>query len=316
MTILRTLKFNQMKQIVLGMLLVLTTTASTYACDICGCAANAFSVGMLPNSKHHFIGLRSTFRWFESKPAPDGHGYRENSTQFFTTTELFGRYKIGRRFQVQAFIPYVLNQKTDSITTTIQGLGDIVAMGNFVFIDNMDSLNRTVRHSGTVGFGVKAPTGQFFKLGFEEINMLPGTGAVDFIANLNYSVQYKNFGLQNETGFTYKTENKYKYRFGNALSISQLFFYRWDINEDLKIIPQAGINYLHNWKDIKNGVLSEDTFNGGDMFNGQVNVFVLYRNFGVNAQVFIPVHQRLNRGYVNQKTMFRIGINYFLNSKK
>lgn len=299
----------------LGMLFTLITVFS-YACDICGCAANAFSVGMLPNSRHHFAGVRSTFRWFESKPAPDGHGYRGNSSQFFTTTELFGRYKIGKRFQIQAFIPYVFNQKTDSITTNIQGLGDVVALGNFVFIDNMDSLDRNFRHSGTVGLGIKAPTGQFFKLGFEELNMLPGTGSVDVIANLNYSVQYKNFGLQNETGFTYKTQNKYKYRFGNALSISQMIFYRWDINEDLKIIPQAGINYMHNWEDVKNGELSEDTFNGGDVYSGQVNLFVLYRNIGINAQVFIPVSQRLNRGYVTQKAMFRVGVNYFINSKK
>jgi hypothetical protein len=304
-----------MKQIVLGVMFTIVITFS-YACDICGCAANAFSVGMLPNSKHHFVGLRSTFRWFESQPAPDGHGYRGVSSQFFTTTELFGRYKIGKRFQVQAFIPYVFNQKTDSITTNINGLGDVVALGNFVFIDNMDSLNRKIRHSGTVGLGVKAPTGQFFKLGFEEINMLPGTGSVDFIANVNYSIQFGNFGLQNESGFTYKMQNKYNYRFGNALSVSQLFFYRWDLTEDVKIIPQVGINYMHNWKDLKNGELSEDTFNGGDIYNGQINLVLLYRNFGFSGQVFIPVFQRLNHGYVNQKTMLRIGVNYFLNSKK
>lgn len=304
-----------MKQIMLGMLFTVAVTFS-HACDICGCAANAFSVGMLPNSKHHFVGLRTTMRWFESQPAPDGHGYRGISSQFFTSTELFGRYKIGKRFQAQAFIPYVFNQKTDSITTNIQGIGDVVAMGNFVFIDNMDSLGRKVRHSGTIGIGVKAPTGQFFKLGFEEINMLPGTGSVDVLANVNYSVQFNNFGLQNESGFTYKTENKYKYRFGNALSISQLFFYRWEVNEDLKIIPQVGFNFMHNWKDRKNGVLSEDTFNGGNVYNGQVNLFVLYRNLGVNAQVFVPVSQQLNSGYVTQKVMFRFGVNYFINSKK
>lgn len=304
-----------MKHYIVGMLLGMITTTS-HACDICGCAANAFSVGMLPNSKHHFIGVRNTSRWFESQPAPDGHGFRGISTQLFNTTELFGRFKLGKRFHVQAFIPYVYNRKTDSITTPIHGLGDIVAMGNFVFIDNMDSLNRKVRHSGTIGLGVKTPTGQFFKLGFEEINMLPGTGSVDVIANLNYSVQFHNWGLQNESGFTYKTENKYKYRFGNALSISQLFFYRWDVNEDLKIIPQIGLNFMHNWKDRKNGVLSEDTFNGGNMYNGQFNVFLLYRNVGINVQVYIPLAQQLNSGYVTQKTMLRCGVNYFINSKK
>lgn len=304
-----------MKRLIL-VLWLMCLSVYTHACDICGCAANAFSVGMLPNSKHHFIGVRSTFRWFESKPAPDGHGFRENSEQFFMTTELFGRYKIGRRFQVQAFIPYVYNQKTDSIKTGIHGLGDVVALGNFVFVDNMDSLNKKVRHSGTIGLGVKAPTGEFFRLGFEELNMLPGTGSVDFLANLNYSIQFRKFGLQNETGFTYKTANKYKYQFGNALSVSQVFFYRWDVNANLKIIPQIGVNFMHNWKDRKNGELSEDTFNGGNIYNSQFNLFLLYRNIGVNAQVFVPIAQQLNRGYVSQKALFRIGLTYFFESKK
>lgn len=303
-----------MKQIFMGLLFL--TTFPLFACDICGCAASGFSIGMLPNSKHHFLGLRTTMRWFESQPAPDGHGFRGVSSQFFTTTELFGRYKIGRRFQLQAFVPYVMNQKTDSVTTTIHGIGDVVAMGNFVFIDNLDSLGKKVRQSGTIGLGIKSPTGQFFKLGFEEINMLPGTGSFDFIANLNYSVQFNKFGLQNETGFTYKLKNKYNYRFGNALTISQLFFYRIDINENLKFIPQLGVNFSHNWKDLKNGVLSEDTFNGGNMVNAQANLYLIYKNFGINFQVYVPVFQKLNQGYVAQKSMVRVGVNYFINSKK
>lgn len=305
-----------MKKIVLGMMLLIAGTSSSFACDICGCAANAFSVGMLPNSRHHFVGVRSTFRWFESQPAPDGHGYRGISSQFFSTTDLYGRYKIGRRFQVMVFVPYVYNQKTDSVVTPVHGLGDVTAIGNFVFIDNMDSIGQVFRHSGTIGLGVKAPTGKFFKLGFDEVNMLPGTGSVDIIANVNYSVQYRKFGLQNETGFTYKTENKYKYRFGNALSISQVFFYRWDVSSDLKIIPQIGFNFMHNWKDRKNGQLSEDTFNGGNIYNVQVNLFILYKYLGINAQVYIPLTQQLNQGLVSQKAMFRIGINYFFESKK
>lgn len=304
-----------MKRLLMAMLFVITTVIS-FACDICGSASSAFSVGMLPTSKHHFIGLRSTVRWFESQPAPDGHGYRGISSQLFTSSELFGRYKLGKRIQLQGFIPYVINQKTDSVVTTIHGLGDVVVMGNFVFIDNMDSTSKKIRHSGTVGIGVKAPTGKFFKLGFEEINMLPGTGAVDLMANVNYSVQFNKIGLQNETGFTYKTTNKYKYRFGNALSVTQLVYYRVDLNNGLKIIPQLGLNYLHNWKDMKNGILSEDTFNGGNLLNGQVSVFVIYKSWGVSLQVQIPLIQQLNRGYVSQKMMLRCGVNYFISSKK
>lgn len=285
------------------------------ACDVCGCASSAFTVGMLPNSKFHLVGVRTTFRWFESYPSPDGDGFRDNSTQFFTSTDLVGRYRIGKRFQVQAFVPFVHNSKTDSTTTTISGLGDVVVMGNYVFVDNMDSLSRKFRNVGTIGLGVKAPSGQYFKLGFDEVNMMPGSGSTDLIANVNYAFQFRNLGFQNESGFTYKTENKYNYRFGNALSITQVAFYRWKINENTILVPQLGVNYAHNWKDRKNGVYAEDSFNGGSVFNAMANLFVYYKNVGVYGQFFLPIQQNLNENLVNQKAMIRLGINYFIKSK-
>lgn len=305
-----------MKNILVGFALFLCVSHS-HACDICGSASSAFSLGMLPNSKQHFVGLRSTMRWYESEPAPDGHEFRGVSSQFFTSTEIFGRYKISKRFQLQGFVPYVVNQKTDSKTTTINGIGDVMLIGNFVFVDNMDSIQKKVRHSGTIGLGVKAPTGQFFKLGFEEINMLPGTGAVDFIANLNYLFQLQNnIGFQNETSFTYKLTNKYQYRFGNALSISQVIFYRWKINETFSIVPQLGAQWMHNWKDLKNGQLSEDTYNGGSLVNGQASIFFMWKSWGLNIQGQLPIYQQLNRGYVSQLGMVRCAVNYFMNSKR
>lgn len=305
-----------MKQTILICLLFLGGSNHLLACDVCGCATSAFTVGMLPTSKYHLVGARTTFRWFESYPAPDGHGFRDVSTQFFTSTDLFGRYRIGQRFQIQAFIPFVHNQKTDSVTTVIQGLGDIVTLGNYVFVDNMDSLSRKFRHAGTIGLGVKAPSGQFFKLGFDEVNMMPGSGSTDLVANVNYALQYRNVGIQNESGFTYKTENKYKYRFGNALSTTQVVYYRWKVSENVILVPQLGVNFTYNWKDRKNGVYAVDSFNGGSVFNAMANLFVSYKNFSFSGQLFIPMQQNLNENLVNQKAMVRLGINYFLKSKK
>jgi hypothetical protein len=303
-----------MKQTIFVLLLAIGSSTYSLACDVCGCASSAFTVGMMPNSKYHLLGIRSSFRWFESQPSPDGHGYRENSKQFFTSTDILGRFKVGKKFQIQGYVPYVHNTKLDSIKTSIHGLGDIVLLGNYVFVDNMDSLSRKVRHSGTFGLGLKLPTGKFFKLGFDEVNMLPGSGSFDFLANINYAVQFKKIGLQNETSFIYKTENKYKFRFGNAVSISQVLFYQWKINENLFILPQIGLNYNQNWKDRKNGIYTEDSFNGGTIYNAIANLYITRKNLSVNTQFYFPLAQRLNESLVTQHAMFRIGINYFIKS--
>lgn len=285
------------------------------ACDICGCASSSFSMGLLPTSKHHFIGLRSSIKNFESREI-HALSSRFDSEQHFISNEIFGRYKISKKIQVFALIPYVYNVKKDSSSTLkIDGLGDPVLLLNYAFVDNTDSLSKKFKQSGTIGIGTKFPLGQYFKLGFSEINMLPGTGSFDFISNLNYSIQYRSYGFQNETSFSLKTENKYMYRFGNAFTTSNMLFYRWNLNENLKLVPQLGMNYNFNWKDIKNGQKSEDTFNGGGIFNAQFNLFLIYKSFGLNLNMYVPVNQQLNEGYVRQKNSFRLALNYFINEK-
>ncbi|MES2587449.1 MAG: hypothetical protein V4622_00630 [Bacteroidota bacterium] len=285
----------------------------SYSCDICGGATSSFSLGLLPNSKHHIIGLRYISKTFESR---DLHTYKIHSSENFTSSEIFARFKLSNKFQLLSSIPYIYNvRKTNLEKQTIKGLGDINLLSNYVFVDNADSLTKKVKHTGTIGLGVKLPTGTYNILGFTELNMLPGTGSFDYLANVNYSLQYRSVGLQNETSFSYKTENKYLYRFGNNFSSSQIFFYRWVLNQNLKIIPQIGLNYSHNWKDIKNRKKSEDTFNGGDILNAQMNLFISYKNWGFSSQIYLPIYQNLNQGYVTQKSTFRLSINYFISKK-
>lgn len=300
----------------IGGILSLLTVVNVHACDICGGASSSFTVGMMPNSQHHYLGLRSSIRWFESTPAPDDHGYQGISYQQFTSTELYGRWRINQRFQLVGFMPYVFNTKSEDVKTNVSGLGDAVFFGNFVFIDNSDSLDSKIKQVGTIGLGIKVPTGVYFKLGFDEVNMLPGTGSWDGLINLNYVIQYQDFGLQNEASFTQKTSNKYAFRFGNALSNTGLLFYRWSINRNVTLIPQAGVSFTYNWKDEKNGQITDDTFNGGSMLTAQLNLNLWVKRFGISLQGNLPVDQQLNEGYVTQKGMLRVGVNYLIKGRK
>jgi hypothetical protein len=304
-----------MKQL-LGGLIILLTISNASACDICGGASNSLTLGLLSSNRNHFIGIRSGLRWFESTPTPDDHGYLGVSHQQFTTTELFGRWKVNKRFQILGFVPYVFNSKMEDVRTNISGLGDVVLMGNLVYADNSDSKTASVKHIGTVGLGVKAPTGSYFRLGFNEVNMLPGTGSWDGILNATYMIQKSAIGFQNEVSFTYKTANKYEFRFGNAISYTGLFYYRWSVKENVRIIPQVGVSYARNWRDQKDGEYSEDTFNGGNLVGTQVNLCMIIDQVGINLEGNLPIAQNLNRGYVEQKGMIRIGVNYFLKDKK
>lgn len=292
-------------------------SANIFACDVCGCASSSFSLGLLPSSNHHLIGLRTNIRTFRTTHPPL-FGIQDPATQeLFSSTDLFGRWKISRRFQMLAVVPYVVNlQSTDEKQININGLGDISVLGNYVFVQNTDSLTRHFKQAGTVGLGVKAPTGKYDNTNVNNRNMLPGTGTVDFIATLNYSIQKGSWGYLTESSFTYKTENKYDYQFGHALGTTHLAFYRWVIGENLRILPQLGFNYNYNFRDKIKGKVTDDSYNGGSILNAQATLSVLYKNWAFSANYFAPVHQHLGNGYVEQLTACRFSINYFITQRK
>jgi hypothetical protein len=67
-----------MQKIILFFGLILLANKSM-ACDVCGCAASSFSLGLLPSSNHHFIGIRSNIRTFQTTHPPL-FGFQEPST--------------------------------------------------------------------------------------------------------------------------------------------------------------------------------------------------------------------------------------------
>lgn len=302
-------------KLILGVIFSLSLVSGVHACDICGGASNSLTVGMLANSKQHFISLRSSARWFKSYPSPDGDGFRDISQQRFISNELFGRWRLNRRIQLMGFIPFVTNTMKDSVRTTFTGLGDMTILTNFVLFDSSDSLSTKMRQIGSLGFGVKAPTGKYFELGLDELNMLPGSGSWDFIANLNYSVQGRRYGLQLESSYTFKTANKFAYRFGNALSSSLVVFRKMNLKKNSAFIPQVGFSYFHNDEDLKGGELSEDTYNGGNQLNAQLNLNFIIQKVGVFCQTSIPIYQNLNRDLVKQELYLRLGFSYFITNR-
>lgn len=290
--------------------------STSWACDVCGCAASSFSLGLLPSSNHHFIGIRTSYRTFTTTH-PTLFGITEPpSSEVFTTTELLGRWKISRRFQLVGAIPFVYNiQEKVAANRIMQGIGDVTVLGNYVFVSTTDSLTKKIKQAGTFGIGVKIPVGKFDNTTINNRNMLPGTGSFDFVANVNYSLQKGSWGYLTESSFSYKTENKFNYQFGHAFSSTHLAFYRWIVNEDARILPQVGLNYNHNFRDRILGKVTDDSFNGGTLLNAQLTCALLYKNWGFNANYYAPIFQDLGNGYVDQKVSVRFGINYFITSK-
>lgn len=302
-----------MKQIA-GFLLVVGTTFYTQACDICGCAASSFSLGYLPGNARHFVGVRSNFRTFNTTHPPSLGIIEPNSKEQFLTSDLIGRWAINRRWQVIGVIPFVSNwqQPEGRNQLTVSGLGDLTLLGNYVFINNTDSLQKLYKQTGTMGGGIKFPTGNSDNTSINNRNMLPGSGSWDFVVQANYSIQKGSWGFQSENSFTYRGENQEQFRFGHAFQSTDLIFFRWKQNQSITWVPQLGVNFNHSLSDRVNNQETALSFNGGTLFQAQASGLILIQNWGIQVAGLVPIYQELANGYVKQNFQLKAGVYYFL----
>lgn len=116
--------------------------------------------------------------------------------------QLWGRYQLNRRLQLFAFMPYQYNlRRDDTSDKSSDGVGVISALLNILLINKNESDSEWRQHL-TSGIGFKTPTGAY--AGITDLdrggipNLQLGTGSRDFIANLNYTLTYENFGINTD----------------------------------------------------------------------------------------------------------------------
>ena len=78
----------------------------------------------------------------------------------FNSTELWGRFYAGKKFQLFAFVPYNhFKQIETGVTTIEQGIGDITLAANYTIFNTADDLSKDFKQTVLLGGGVKLPTG-------------------------------------------------------------------------------------------------------------------------------------------------------------
>lgn len=233
-----------MKKTTLLLAALLSFTASK-ACDICGCGVGSYYIGLLPDFKKRFVGLRYQYKAMRSHLGPGGSTSYLTTDETYQTAELWGGWNIGAKFRVLGFVPLNFSERTNQgLSKSKTGLGDIAVVGYYQVFSKMN----TVAQSLWIGGGVKLPTGKYEPAERKENEDSPnnfqlGTASIDFTLNAAYDIRLRDLGLNTNISYKLNTRNKYDYQYGNKFTANLLAYYKLRPLKDLSIAPNAGILY-------------------------------------------------------------------------
>jgi hypothetical protein len=298
---------------------MLLTPWKLKACDICGCGVGSYYLGILPEFKKRFIGMRYQHKGLITHlNAAGGRSYL-TTDETYHITELWGAVNLGKKFRVMGFLPYNINQRLNqSVRTSQQGLGDVAAYGYYKLFDKRGATNnhKFLVHSLWGGLGLKLPTGRYnntdknVQENIQNTFQL-GTGSVDVVLNALHDIRLQDAGLNTNVSYKVNTVNQYKYRYGNKLTVNMLGYYKFRLGTKSNIAPNTGLLYEQADKDEKDrSRIVEES--GGYSITYTLGTEWSYKRVFVGANYQIPVFQYLANGKAKSLSRLMLHVSFSL----
>ncbi|WP_142685276.1 transporter [Chitinophaga polysaccharea] len=240
-----------MKKILILLVCLIAGLRETYACDICGCGVGSYYIGLLPDFKKKFIGVRYQYKTLRAHLGPGGTTSYLTTSETYQTAEVWGGWNIGKRFRILGFIPVNFNSRENQgVTMSRSGIGDIALVGYYRLMDQQHTTcnGKLLVQSLWIGGGVKTPTGKYEPAEHKENEDAPnnfqlGTASTDFTLNAMYDIRLMDLGVNANVSYKINTNNKYDYRYGNKFTANLLAYYKIRVAEKVTLAPDAGILY-------------------------------------------------------------------------
>lgn len=272
------------------LLIFLCAVIISNACPICGCGVGGFYMGLLPNFKNKFIGVRYQYSHYTTHLTnePD-----EFSVDNYHIAEVWGGVSLGKRWQLLGFVPYHFNmQQTDDGEKTKNGLGDITVLANYKVWQSTKATHshKLLKQELWLGAGAKLPTGTYHvdlsspdaELG--DVNSQMGTGSLDFILNAMYNIHVGKWGVNTTANYKANTTNRSDFAYGNRFSANSFGYYTFKTG-NVFLSPNAGVlferasvNHLEKSVVKETGGYVALASGGAEMNVGKVTI-------GANAQL-------------------------------
>ena len=300
-----------MKKVFIISIILFIVNLTASACPICGCGGGNLYMGLLPDFKSHFIGLRYHYAQYHSQLVDDPSQF---ATNYYNSIELWGGMRVGKKFQVMAFVPYYFNKQVDDDgTTTPKGLGDITVLGQYQVFRKVGVTNSqdVIDQQLWLGGGIKLPTGPFNAEPMDstttiaDINAQIGTGSVDFLLSGLYTLSIGNVGINASANYKINTINQDDYKYGNKFTANLIAYYRVPLKGS-SIAPNLGLGY----ENIAENKLQNTKvrYTGSTVTTVIAGIEVNFKRVGLGINGQFPVSQNFAEGQtkLNFKGMMHI----------
>ena len=274
------------------------------SCPICGCGGGNVYMGLLPDFKYQFLGLRFHTTQYHTQLINDPSQF---STNTYHTVELWGGVRLGKKIQLLAFVPYYMNKQADDDGTFYtHGLGDITVMGQYQVFKSSARVagNRTINQQLWIGGGIKLPTGPFnadmkdSNTTVADINAQIGTGSVDFLINGMYNLSIRNFGISLTANYKMNTINSDQYKYGNKFQSNLIAFYQF-AGRKTTVTPNTGLGYENV---AINQLAGKDVqYTGSRIMTAIAGVEFDFGKIGVGINGQLPLYQNFAEGQTKMK---------------
>ena len=284
-------------------------------CDACSSSASGGGAGFGTLLYTNFVGFRYLYQDYATKSGSFGNS--PWTQDIFNATTVQGRFGLFDKVSVSAQFSYHNNHrqlttlKQVNANQAISGIGDGVVLGFYTPFNTMTADSLTIKQKLNTGLGVKIPLGEFTTANTSGNNpaFQLGTGSWDYILALEYVIQKDHLGVNALLNYTYKTENKEGYQFGNQLNYGATLFYAFDALK-VQVYPQVGIQgEQYQTNRLKE---AEITNTSGDVVFGKIGLETTYQRWSLGFNYLTPIKQNLMADNLIANKRFSVQLNFSL----
>lgn len=288
----------------------------SFSCDICGCGVGNYYLGVLPEYKKRFVGLRYQYKTMITHLGVGGTYSYLTTNETHKITELWGAYNFGSKFRVIVFLPFnEINRNSSGLNENKSGFGDIAVQGHYNILNKKKSFSHSLLvHSLWLGAGIKLPTGKYDNTSFDsqsgqQNSFQLGSGSTDLSLHLVYDIRLSDAGINASMNYRNNGVNSNGYKFGNKISSSLIGYYKFLIRENIHLSIQAGVIEESTSKDSKTS--SGTIFaTGGNLGLLATGAELTWKKVSIGHNFQSPISQSLANGQINARNRVMFYFNY------